>query len=118
MDLQVRKRMAVAAWRAKKDSQRAKASTQAALFEPSTAHSAQQEHLVSTRAAREAQLEAAAKKEVVTGWRERREAARRAAAEAATARAQAAHMRAEIERQERQHFNKMKLELHKQAKVG
>lgn len=59
----------------------------------------------------------AVKKELVQGWKERKEAAMRAAAEAAAERARQAEERKRIELEERQHFNKLKLEFHRQAKV-
>lgn len=65
MDLLVRKRMALAAWRAKRDAQRAKARTQAALYEPPSAAAAASEHACVARASADATREAAVKKELV-----------------------------------------------------
>ena len=117
MDLLVRKRMALARWRAKKDTQRAKSAAAAALLEPETASLAQSEHIAASHASMESSREASVKKELVGRWKERREAARRAAAERAAERARAEAEQKRIELAERQHFNKLKLELAREAKV-
>ncbi|KAJ9517861.1 hypothetical protein QJQ45_004207 [Haematococcus lacustris] len=116
MDLLVRKRMAVARWRAQRDQQRAKLQARAAIFEPESAVAAQAEHSAEAAQQGAAARELALKKELVLTWKERRAAAVREATAAAAARARQEQERRETEFTERQHINKLKLEYHQQYK--
>jgi hypothetical protein len=69
MDLLIRKRMAVAAWRARRDQQRGKACAQAALYENPSAEEAVAEHVATSRQRTEKEREHAVAKELVQNWK-------------------------------------------------
>jgi hypothetical protein len=69
MDLLIRKRMAVASWRARRDQQRGKACAQAALYDNQSTEEAIASHLATSRQKADKDREHAVAKELVHNWK-------------------------------------------------
>eukprot|EP00798_Chlamydomonas_sp_ICE-L_P011489 gene11489-34204_t len=117
MDLLVRKRMALAKWRATKEAEREKTVAQAKLLKTDTVVKVDQDKSRGKWEQEQSANSHEVQKEMVAMWKRQKDERDKAIGEAAAERQRKEELRKRIEIEERQRMNKMKLEVARQAKA-